>query len=79
MDGYEFEIDDDYNIDTGYDDTNGFKLCLVNHKIRTAKKGYKCENCGIKIAAKTKYMDFATKFKRTRFCVKCGKSIVGKE
>ena len=39
MDEYEFEIDDNYSIDTDYDDTNGFKLyLLVDHKIRTAKK-----------------------------------------
>ena len=26
MDEYEFEIDDDYSIDTDYNYTNGFKL-----------------------------------------------------
>ena len=77
MDEYEFEIDDDYGVD--YDDTNGFKLHLVGHKIRTAKKDYRCENCGVKIAANTKYMDFATKYMRTRFCVEYGKAVTGEE
>lgn len=77
MDEYEFEVDDDCDID--YDDTNGFKLHLVDHKVRTAKKDYKCGNCGVKIAANTNYMDFATKYMRTRFCVECGKYITGEE
>lgn len=33
MDEYEFEIDDDYGIDTEYEDITGFKLRLVGHKI----------------------------------------------
>ena len=45
----------------------------------TAKKDYKCENCGVKIAANTKYMDFATKYMRTRLCVECGKAVTGEE
>lgn len=77
MDEYEFEVDDDYGVD--YDDTNGFKLHLVGHKIRTAKKDYKCENCGVKIAANTRYMDFATKYMRTRYCVECGKAVTGED
>ena len=77
MDEYEFEVDDDYGIDTDYEDIIGFKLHLVDHKIRTAKKDYKCNKCGVKIAANTKYMDFATKYMRTRFCVECGKYTTG--
>lgn len=79
MDEYEFEIDDDYGIDTEYEDITRFKLRLVSHKIRTAKKTYKCENCGAEIAVNTKYMDFATKYKRTRLCVKCGKTETGED
>lgn len=79
MDEYEFEMDDDCSSDAGHENVTGFKLSLVGHKIRTAKKDYKCENCGAKIAANTKYMDFATKFMRTRYCVKCGEAETGEE
>lgn len=80
MDEYEFEIDDDYDIDTDFENiTTEFKLHLVSHKIRTAKKDYKCNRCHAKIAANTKYMDFATKYMRTRFCINCGKFITGEE
>ena len=79
MDEYEFEIDDEYGVDTEYEDAIGFKLHLVSHKIRTAKKDYKCNRCGLKIAANTKYMDFSTKYVRTRFCVECGKYTTGEE
>lgn len=55
------------------------KLHLVGHKIRTAKKDYKCNRCHAKIAANTKYMDFATKYMRTRFCIDCGKVTIGED
>lgn len=77
MDEYEFEIDEDYVDGIDYDCTNGFQLCFVSHKIRTAKKNYRCENCGKEIAANTRYMDFATKYARTRFCIECGNAVTG--
>ena len=77
MDEYEFEIDDEYDIDTDFESVTGFNIRLVGHKIRTAKRDYKCCKCHTKIAANTKYMDFATRYMRTRFCVDCGKYITG--
>lgn len=80
MDEYEFEIDDDYDSDTDFENiVTGFKLHLVSHKIRTAKKDYKCSRCHTKIAANTKYMDFATKYMRTRLCIDCGEFITAEE
>lgn len=80
MDEYEFEMDDDdCDIDTECESVTGFKLHLVSHKVRTAKKDYLCNSCGIEIPAKTKYVDFATKFMRTRLCIGCSQSITGEE
>lgn len=80
MDEYEFEIDDDYDIDTDFENiVTGFKLHLASHKIRIAKKDYKCNRCHAKIAANTKYMDFATKYMRTRLCIDYGEFITAEE
>jgi hypothetical protein len=79
MDEYEFEIDDDCDIDTDFESVAGFNIRLVGHKIRTAKRDYECSKCHNKIAANTKYMDFTTRYIRTRFCIDCGKYITGED
>lgn len=73
MDEYEYFYDDDAdNCDTCNDNRN-WKLDFVNHKIRIAKKDYQCADCGKTLKKGSKYMDFATKCLRTRFCIDCGK------
>lgn len=79
MDEYEYEFEGYYYSDFGYDDTDGYKLHLVDHKIRTARRDYECSKCHNKIAANTKYMDFATRYMRTRFCIDCGESITDED
>lgn len=79
MDEYEFEIDDEYDVDTEYENDIGLKIHLVGHKVRTARRDYECSKCHTKIPVNTKYMDFATRYMRTRFCVECGKSIANEE
>ena len=79
MDEYEFEMDDSHDSSADHENVTGFKLSLVGHKIRTARKDYKCENCGAKIAVNAKYMDFATICMRTRYCLKCGEAEIGEK
>lgn len=78
MDDYDdYYYDDDGDNCDPCNDNRKWKLDFVNHKIRIAKKDYQCADCGKTLKKGSNYMDFATKYLRTRFCIDCGKLACG--
>jgi len=78
MDDYDDYYYDDFadNCDA-CNDNRDWKLDFVDHKIRIARQDYTCADCGKTLKKGTEYMDFATKYLRTRFCIECGKLACG--
>lgn len=78
MDDYDDCYYDDFadNCDA-CNDNRKWKLDLVDHKIRIVGQDYTCADCGKTLKKGTEYMDFATKYLRTRFCIECGKLACG--